>query len=154
MKKEDCHLILRPNVRTLSGEKVEHELDLNPPIIVGFGELPPLAHMNGEDASVTLAMVATLTEDGKAVTFKFKGQSEGELSRVHASLPLGKTLLTSLGSHVVESRSEQSVPILNKVPYASRLFKNTGVARQTWHRLLYVTCRKAERIPPWKPVQN
>lgn len=147
MKKEDCHLILRPHISALSGKKVEYELDRNPPINVGFGELPPLPHMNGEDVKVTLEFVATLTEDGKAVTFKIKGQSEGELSRLHASLPQGKILLISLGSHVVEYRSEQSVPILNKVPYASRLFKNTGIARQTWHRLLYVTCRKGEKIP-------
>jgi hypothetical protein len=145
MMKEDCHLLLRPQVQTFSGKKVEYELDRHPPISVGFGKWPPLAHMNGKEPSVSLAFVATLTKDGQAVIFDLKGQSEGESSQVHASLPQGKTLLMCLGSHVVETRSEQSVPILNKVPYTSRLFKNTSVARQTWHRMLYVK---------WKPQET
>jgi general secretion pathway protein D len=33
------------------------------------------------------------------------------------------------------------VPILNKIPYVSRLFKNTGVGRETQSPMLMVTPR-------------
>ena len=40
-----------------------------------------------------------------------------------------------------ESRKMNGVPILNKVPYVSRLFKNSGVGRETESIMLMVTPR-------------
>ena len=40
-----------------------------------------------------------------------------------------------------ESRNIAGVPILNKLPYVSRLFKNSGVGRETESLLLMVTPR-------------
>ena len=40
-----------------------------------------------------------------------------------------------------ESRNMAGVPILNKIPYISRLFKNTGVGRETSSLMLMVTPR-------------
>ena len=40
-----------------------------------------------------------------------------------------------------ESRNMAGVPILNKIPYVSRLFKNTGVGRETQSLMLMVTPR-------------
>ena len=40
-----------------------------------------------------------------------------------------------------EGRNMDGVPILNKLPYISRLFKNTGVGRETDSLMLLVTPR-------------
>ncbi len=45
---------------------------------------------------------------------------------------------------VTETRREQGVPIVNKIPYFSRLFKNTGVARSSTHIPGDVTIEKSK----------
>ncbi len=40
-----------------------------------------------------------------------------------------------------EGRTMYGVPILNKIPYVSRLFKNSGVGRETESVMLMVTPR-------------
>jgi type II secretory pathway component GspD/PulD (secretin) len=40
-----------------------------------------------------------------------------------------------------EGRVMNGVPILNKIPYISRLFKNTGVGRETQSLMLMITPR-------------
>ena len=50
--------------------------------------------------------------------------------------------LTQLGvKRLREGRNMAGVPILNKLPYISRLFKNTGVGRDTESLMLMVTPR-------------
>jgi Flp pilus assembly secretin CpaC len=57
------------------------------------------------------------------------------------SVPDGGTVLLGGMKRLREGRNMAGVPILNKVPYISRLFKNTGVGRETESLMLMVTPR-------------
>ncbi|QDT15886.1 type II secretion system protein GspD [Alienimonas californiensis] len=57
------------------------------------------------------------------------------------SVPDGGTVLLGGIKRLREGRNMAGVPILNKLPYVSRLFKNTGVARSTESLMLMVTPR-------------
>jgi type II secretory pathway component GspD/PulD (secretin) len=57
------------------------------------------------------------------------------------SVPDGGTVLLGGIKRLREGRSMAGVPILNKIPYISRLFKNTGVGRETQSLMLMVTPR-------------
>ena len=57
------------------------------------------------------------------------------------SVPDGGTVLLGGIKRLRESRKMNGVPILNKVPYVSRLFKNSGVGRETESIMLMVTPR-------------
>ena len=57
------------------------------------------------------------------------------------SVPDGGTVLLGGVKRLSESRNMAGVPILNKIPYLSRLFKNTGVGRETSSLMLMVTPR-------------
>jgi hypothetical protein len=57
------------------------------------------------------------------------------------SVPDGGTVLLGGVKRLREGRSMAGVPILNKIPYISRLFKNTGVGRETESLMLMVTPR-------------
>ena len=57
------------------------------------------------------------------------------------SVPDGGTVLLGGIKRLREGRTMAGVPILNKIPYISRLFKNTGVGRETESLMLMVTPR-------------
>jgi hypothetical protein len=57
------------------------------------------------------------------------------------SVPDGGTVLLGGVKRLKEGRNMTGVPILNKIPYISRLFKNSGVARNTESLMLMVTPR-------------
>ncbi len=57
------------------------------------------------------------------------------------SVPDGGTVLLGGVKKLREGRNMAGVPILNKIPYISRLFKNTGVGRETVSLMLMVTPR-------------
>jgi general secretion pathway protein D len=57
------------------------------------------------------------------------------------SVPDGGTVLLGGIKRLSEGRTERGVPLLNKVPYASRLFKNVGIGRQTQSLMMMVTPR-------------
>jgi type II secretory pathway component GspD/PulD (secretin) len=57
------------------------------------------------------------------------------------SVPDGGTVLLGGIKRLREGRNMAGVPILNKIPYVSRLFKNTGVGRETQSLMLMVTPR-------------
>lgn len=57
------------------------------------------------------------------------------------SVPDGGTVLLGGVKRLREGRNMAGVPILNKVPYISRLFKNSGVGRETESLMLMVTPR-------------
>ena len=57
------------------------------------------------------------------------------------SVPDGGTVLLGGVKRLRENRTMAGVPIMNKIPYVSRLFKNTGVGRETDSLLLMVTPR-------------
>jgi type II secretory pathway component GspD/PulD (secretin) len=57
------------------------------------------------------------------------------------SVPDGGTVLLGGVKRLKEGRTMAGVPILNKIPYLSRLFKNTGVGRDAESVMLMVTPR-------------
>jgi len=57
------------------------------------------------------------------------------------SVPDGGTVLLGGVKRLREGRTMFGVPILNKIPYISRLFKNSGVGRETESIMLMVTPR-------------
>ena len=57
------------------------------------------------------------------------------------SVPDGGTILLGGIKRLKEGRTMSGVPILNKIPYVSRLFKNSGVGRETESLMMMVTPR-------------
>src|SRR2546423_15698756 len=72
-------------------------------------------------------------------------------------IPTGRTALFCGGRQVREGRNEFGPPVLSKVPYVNRLFKNVGYGRETEHVVLMVTPRvimaaEEEAAPAPKPI--
>lgn len=57
------------------------------------------------------------------------------------SVPDGGTILLGGIKRLSEGRSEFGVPILSKLPYINRLFKNVGIGRETQSLMMMVTPR-------------
>jgi hypothetical protein len=57
------------------------------------------------------------------------------------AIPDGGTALIHCGKMTVTGRTEFGPPVLSKIPYINRLFKNVGVGRETRHLLILVTAR-------------
>jgi general secretion pathway protein D len=57
------------------------------------------------------------------------------------SVPDGGTILLGGIKRLSEGRSEFGVPILSKIPYVNRLFKNVGIGRETQSLMMMVTPR-------------
>ncbi len=57
------------------------------------------------------------------------------------SVPDGGTVLLGGIKRLREGRNEFGVPMLNKLPYVSRLFKNVGIGRETQSLMMMVTPR-------------
>ncbi|MCA9269721.1 MAG: hypothetical protein KDA41_14675, partial [Planctomycetales bacterium] len=57
------------------------------------------------------------------------------------SVPDGGTVLLGGVKRLSEGRTERGVPVLNKVPYVNRLFKNVGIGRETQSLMMMVTPR-------------
>jgi general secretion pathway protein D len=57
------------------------------------------------------------------------------------SVPDGGTVLLGGIKRLSEGRNEFGVPILSKVPYVNRLFKNVGIGRETQSLMMMVTPR-------------
>ena len=57
------------------------------------------------------------------------------------SVPDGGTVLLGGIKRLSEGRNEFGVPMLNKLPYVNRLFKNVGIGRETQSLMMMVTPR-------------
>ncbi|MBN2580135.1 MAG: hypothetical protein JXB10_14185 [Pirellulales bacterium] len=57
------------------------------------------------------------------------------------SVPDGGTVLLGGIKRLSEGRNEYGVPMLNKIPYINRLFKNVGIGRETQSLMMMVTPR-------------
>jgi type II secretory pathway component GspD/PulD (secretin)/tetratricopeptide (TPR) repeat protein len=77
---------------------------------------------------------------GQNITVQQPVQEVVSVSTV-VSVPDGGTVLLGGIKRLKEGRNMAGVPILNKIPYISRLFKNTGVGRETESLMLMVTPR-------------
>lgn len=69
------------------------------------------------------------------------------------SVPDGGTILLGGIKRLSEGRDEKGVPILNKIPFINRLFKNTGIGRDTSSLMMMVTPRIIiqEEEDPYQP---
>jgi len=57
------------------------------------------------------------------------------------SVPDGGTILLGGIKRLNEGRNEYGTPILDKLPYINRLFKNVGIGRETQSLMMMVTPR-------------
>jgi general secretion pathway protein D len=57
------------------------------------------------------------------------------------SVPDGGTVLLGGIKRLSEGRNEFGTPILNKIPYINRLFRNVGIGRETQSLMMMVTPR-------------
>jgi general secretion pathway protein D len=57
------------------------------------------------------------------------------------SVPDGGTVLMGGLKRLAEGRNERGTPIVNKIPYLNRLFKNVGIGRETQTLMMMVTPR-------------
>ena len=57
------------------------------------------------------------------------------------SVPDGGTVLLGGIKRLSEGRNEFGVPMLDKIPYLNRLFKNVGIGRETQSLMMMVTPR-------------
>ena len=57
------------------------------------------------------------------------------------SVPDGGTVLLGGIKRLSEGRTERGVPMLSKMPYINRLFKNVGIGRETQSLMMMVTPR-------------
>jgi general secretion pathway protein D len=57
------------------------------------------------------------------------------------SVPDGGTILMGGIKRLSEGRNERGVPMLSKIPYLNRLFKNVGIGRETQSLMMMVTPR-------------
>jgi general secretion pathway protein D len=81
---------------------------------------------------------ATTTQSGTTVqlpTFSFVTVT------TTVSVPDGGTVLLGGIKRLSEGRNEFGVPMLNKLPYINRLFKNVGIGRETQSLMMMVTPR-------------
>ncbi|MEZ6056879.1 MAG: hypothetical protein R3C01_09245 [Planctomycetaceae bacterium] len=77
---------------------------------------------------------------GQTITLQLPNVDTVSVDTV-VSVPDGGTVLLGGVKRLREGRNMAGVPILNKVPYISRLFRNTGVGRETDSLMLMVTPR-------------
>ncbi len=57
------------------------------------------------------------------------------------NVPDGGTILLGGIKRLQETRTEEGIPILSKIPYINRLFKNVGIGRTTNTLMMTVTPR-------------
>jgi len=96
------------------------------------------ANPDGPNNNVTSGNSSTITRSGTTVqlpTFSFITVT------TTVSVPDGGTVLLGGIKRLSEGRNEFGVPILNKVPYLKRLFKNVAIGRETQSLLMMVTPR-------------
>lgn len=90
------------------------------------------------DAKKTVVQGGTTTTQGTTVqlpTFAFTSVI------TTVSVPDGGTVLLGGIKRLREGRNERGVPILSKVPYVSRLFRNVGIGRDAQSLMMMVTPR-------------
>jgi general secretion pathway protein D len=94
--------------------------------------------VDADDDSTSKTDDMTVIREGTTVqlpTFEFVTVS------TTVSVPDGGTVLLGGVKRLTEERREQGVPMLSKLPYISRLFKNVGIGRTTQSLMMMVTPR-------------
>jgi general secretion pathway protein D len=97
---------------------------------VAVGDIPGLEDLIGEAAEIET--------EGTTVqlpTFSFTTVT------TTVSVPDGGTVLLGGIKRLSEGRTERGVPMLNKIPYVNRLFRNVGIGRESQSLMMMVTPR-------------
>ena len=95
---------------------------------------------------VTTRLMNDRDEDGKKHQVPFTQYLQQPQLRTMAldssfRIPDGKTAVLHWGTRLGERRTEYGPPMLSKVPYVNRLYKNVGYGREAEYVLLLVTPR-------------
>ncbi|HVX11416.1 MAG TPA: hypothetical protein VHC22_09565 [Pirellulales bacterium] len=88
----------------------------------------------------TTKRVAQQTTSSQGTTVQLPSFSFFSVSTT-VSVPDGGTVLLGGVKRLSEGRNEFGVPILSKIPYVNRLFKNVGIGRETQSLMMMVTPR-------------
>ncbi|HWB11182.1 MAG TPA: hypothetical protein VG826_18280 [Pirellulales bacterium] len=88
----------------------------------------------------TTKRVTSSTTSNQGTTVQLPSFSFFSVSTT-VSVPDGGTVLLGGVKRLSEGRNEFGVPILSKIPYVNRLFKNVGIGRETQSLMMMVTPR-------------
>ncbi|WP_197442404.1 general secretion pathway protein GspD [Lignipirellula cremea] len=92
----------------------------------------------GSDGNVLTRDGVTVTTEGTTVQLP---QFNFTTVTTTVSVPDGGTVLMGGIKRLSEGRNESGVPLLSKLPYINRLFKNVGIGRTTQSLMMMVTPR-------------
>ena len=95
---------------------------------------------NAQDGDDTSSNTDDTTTTNEGVTVQLPTFSFVTVTTT-VSVPDGGTVLLGGIKRLSEGRNEFGVPILSKLPYVSRLFKNVGIGRETQSLMMMVTPR-------------
>jgi general secretion pathway protein D len=120
------------------------------PMFTKIGEVDTFT-FNGKTTSNSGTTVQDPTDPTKSVKNGSQTTTEGTTVQLPSlnvttvsttvSVPDGGTVLLGGIKRLQEGRNERGVPLLSKVPYVSRLFKNVGIGRTTQSLMMMVTPR-------------
>jgi general secretion pathway protein D len=106
---------------------------------------------NGRTDSETGSTSLDPTDGGQPVQENMRTVNEGTTVQLPTfafttvnttvSVPDGGTILLGGIKRLSEERNEQGVPVLSKLPYINRLFRNVGIGRETSSLMMMVTPR-------------
>jgi len=120
------------------------------PMFSKIGEVETFT-FNGKTTSNTGTTVQDPTDPTKKITNGSQTTTEGTTVQLPSlavttvsttvSVPDGGTVLLGGIKRLQEGRNERGIPLLSKLPYISRLFKNVGIGRTTQSLMMMVTPR-------------
>jgi len=121
---------------------------------VAAAQVDPETHIiqtvsfNGQEqsmscAELTLTARPTVEEDGRTVHVDLQTHwgENGPRRNKSLSIPAGFTAVVVTGQHYSFESSEYGPPILSRIPYINRLFKNVGYGRERMTLLVLLTPR-------------
>lgn len=120
------------------------------PFFSSIGEVSTFT-FNGRMSSDSGTTVADPANEGEAVRNNQQNFTEGTTVQLPTfnfttvsttvSVPDGGTVLLGGIKRLSEGRNERGVPLMSKIPYINRLFKNVGIGRDTQSLMMMVTPR-------------
>jgi len=120
------------------------------PMFTKIGDVQTFT-FTGRTTSNTGTTVQDPTDPTKTVTNGGQSTTEGTTVQLPSlsvttvattvSVPDGGTVLLGGIKRLQEGRNERGIPLLSKIPYISRLFKNVGIGRTTQSLMMMVTPR-------------
>lgn len=132
------NILFAPKVTLFNGQKAEINMGTPPGTPGAFG--------------ISLQGVILADNDRVRTSISVRESAHEPPKSMHKTVANGRSVAIALGRHIVEARNDSGVPMLKKVPYVSRMFKNTGVARETFCRYLLLTPRIVQASETAAPV--